>query len=192
MQRQIGYQCDSPLSSVCGASAAAEHEKCRSVGRLASLVVAFLAAHLPPLSSSVCGTDLHQGLNGYCIHCGQNSYMNPAQTTNRLSGKNMPSRLANSAHRLFEVPLLSSKSTQRTNAALPMRATAAAAVLFFVHPPELICRFSQPITFSTAPQEEREEERGKDLFLSLSPCERCGVYVHTYFPSGKGGREEAS
>ena len=66
---------------------------------------------------------------------------------------------------------------------------------FFVHPPELICRFSQPITFSTAPGgARRDRERGKDslthyVFLSLSPGEHrvVRVYIHTYFLSGKSG-----
>ena len=59
------------------------------------------------------------------------------------------------------------------------------ALLFFVHPPELICRFSQSITFSTVPREPGgENEAETDFFLVLSVSERrrgTAAYVHTYF-----------
>ena len=152
----------------------------KSAGRSDGVVGGCIFGRAFALTLSLCGTDL----NGYCIHCGPNSYMNSDyKSTLRqkyaLSGRKFGFD--------FSRPNCTScNSTQRTTAA------DMSSSVVFVHPPELICRFSQPITFSTAPQEEREEERGKDLFLSLSLCERCGVYVHTYFPSGKGGREEAS
>ena len=122
----------------------------KSAGRSDGVVGGCIFGRAFALTLSLCGTDL----NGYCIHCGPNSPMSTEYKATRLSGRKFGFD--------FSRPNCTScNSTQRTTAA------DMSSSVVFVHPPELICRFSQPITFSTAPREEREEGEAKTYFFLL-------------------------